>query len=173
MDREKGMRCALEEAKGAGEDVPVGCVIEYKGRIIASAHNQRETGEPHAVFAHAEMLCMLRAAQALSSRRLSGCRMYVTLEPCPMCAGAMILSGIDECIFGAYDPAQGACGSVYDLPEDRRFYHTVPCTGGVMEKECAALLRDFFRRRRDKKGEDGSVRPDPDGKTGESAKENF
>ncbi len=148
MKDEELMRCALNEAAEAGDDVPVGCVIEYRGRIIARAHNRRESGEDGAIFAHAEMLCMRDASRALGTRRLSGCRLIVTLEPCPMCAGAMILAGIDECVFGAYDPAQGCCGSVYDLPEDDRFCHTVPCSGGVMEREAAEMLSGFFSRRR-------------------------
>ncbi len=148
MDMTELMENALGEAEKAGEDVPVGCVIEYKGKIIARAHNMRETGSPEAVFAHAEMLCMLRAAAALGTRRLKGCRLCVTLEPCPMCAGAMILAGIDECVFGAYDAAQGCCGSVYDLPEDDRFFHTVPCTGGLLEDRASALLKGFFEKRR-------------------------
>ena len=148
MDDRELMENALREAEGAGEDVPVGCVIEYNGRIIARAHNMRETGTPEAIFCHAEMLCMLRAAKALGTRRLKGCRMAVTLEPCPMCAGAMIMAGIDECVFGAFDPAQGCCGSVYDLPEDDRFYHTVSCSGGVLWERSAAMLKDFFEKRR-------------------------
>ena len=166
MDEKTLMRAALDEAAASGSDVPVGCVIEYRGRIIARSHNARETGEPGAVFAHAEMNCMRAAAEALSSRRLKGCRLVVTLEPCPMCAGAMILAGIDECVFGAYDPAQGCCGSVYDLPEDGRFYHTVPCTGGVLEKECARMLTAFFEKRRSGKaaryGADGEGKTDAD-----------
>ena len=148
MDDRELMENALREAESAGEDVPVGCVIEYDGRIIARARNMRETGEPEAIFSHAEMLCMLQAAKTLGTRRLKGCRLAVTLEPCPMCAGAMILAGIDECVYGAFDPAQGCCGSVYDLPEDDRFYHTVPCSGGVLGERSAALLRNFFEKRR-------------------------
>lgn len=148
MDDRELMENALCEAEEAGEDVPVGCVIEYGGRIIAKAHNLRETGEPEAIFSHAEILCMLKAAKELGTRRLKGCRLVVTLEPCPMCAGAMIMAGIDECVFGAYDPAQGCCGSVYDLPEDSRFYHTVPCSGGVLGERSAALLKAFFEKRR-------------------------
>ena len=153
MNDETLMRLALEEAEISGEDVPVGCVIEYRGRIIARAHNQRETGDPGNVFAHAEMVCMRNAAEAVGSRRLAGCRLFVTLEPCPMCAGAMMLAGIDECVFAAYDPVQGCCGSVYDLPEDSRFCHTVKCGGGVLEEESAALLKAFFQKRRKSAGD--------------------
>ena len=156
MDERELMENALREAENAGEDVPVGCVIEYGGKIIARARNMRETGEPERIFSHAEMLCMLRAARALGTRRLKGCRLAVTLEPCPMCAGAMILAGIDECVFGAYDPVQGCCGSVYDLPEDDRFYHTVPCSGGVLQERSAAMLKAFFEKRRNQ-----STGPDP------------
>ena len=148
MDDRELMENALQEAENAGEDVPVGCVIEYGGKIIARARNMRETGEPEGIFSHAEMLCMLRAARALGTRRLKGCRLAVTLEPCPMCAGALVMAEVDACVFGAYDPRQGCCGSVYDLPHDPAFFHRVPCVGGVLEAECAALLRDFFRDKR-------------------------
>ena len=136
---------ALAEAKEDLSEVPVGAVVVKDGKIIARAHNQREDSRP---FAHAEMLAMERACQALGSRRLHGCTLYVTLEPCPMCAGALIMAEIDGCVFGAFDPRQGCCGSVYALSEDAHFYHRAKCAGGVMEKECAALLRDFFQSRR-------------------------
>ncbi len=94
------------------------------------------------------MLAMERACRALGGRRLHGCTLYVTLEPCPLCAGGMILAELDECVFGAFDPRQGCCGSIYALPEDPAFFHRVRCVGGVLEAECAALLRAFFGRRR-------------------------
>ena len=143
---EAWMRQALDEARKSGSDVPVGAVIVYQGEIIARAHNERETGDYP--FAHAEMLCMQRACEALHTRRLSGCTMYVTLEPCPMCAGAMVMAQLERCVFGAYDEKQGCCGSVYDLPHDPAFYHRTECLGGVMEKECAALLKAFFTEKR-------------------------
>ena len=140
------MRLALEEAAKSGSDVPVGAVMVYGGEVIARAHNERETG--NYPFAHAEMLCMQRACEVLQTRRLSGCTLYVTLEPCPMCAGAMVMAQLDACVFGAYDEKQGCCGSVYDLPHDPAFYHRTQCMGGVMEEECAALLKAFFTKKR-------------------------
>ena len=142
------MRCALEEARLAqlGGDVPVGAVIVCAGEVVASAHNEREaSGDP---TAHAEILALRRAAAALGRRRLSGCTMLVTMEPCPMCAGAIALSSLDAVYFGAYDPRMGCTGSVYDLPGDARLGQSIPCMGGLMEEECAALLRAFFGIRR-------------------------
>ena len=144
--REEMMRLALEEARQSGADVPVGAVVAQGGRVIARAHNQREAGG--GPFAHAEMLAMQQACQILGDRRLRGCTLYVTLEPCPMCAGAMVMAELDACFFGAYDARQGCCGSVYDLPHDPAFFHRVPCVGGVLEEECAALLRAFFAEKR-------------------------
>ena len=145
MLRETFMRFALEEAvKDAGE-VPVGAVVVKDNTVIASAHNQRESGSP---FAHAEIIAMERASKVLGDRRLHGCTLYVTLEPCPMCAGAMVMAQIDGCVFGAYDQRQGCCGSVYMIPEDPAFFHRVQCIGGILEDECAALLKDFFEEKR-------------------------
>lgn len=145
LQAEAYMREALLEAKKDRGEVPVGAVIVREGQIIARAHNEREAGHP---FAHAEMLAMERACAALGSRRLHGCTLYVTLEPCPLCAGGMILSELDSCVFGAYDRRQGCCGSIYTLPEDPAFFHRVRCMGGVLEEECASLLQSFFRARR-------------------------
>ena len=142
---EEFMHEAILEAKKDPGEVPVGAIVVKDGRIIARAHNEREEGRP---FAHAEMLAMERAAQALGERRLHGCSLYVTLEPCPMCAGGMIMAELDACFFGAYDGRQGCCGSVYTLPEDPAFFHRVCCTGGILEKECREMLLDFFRERR-------------------------
>ena len=144
--RKEMMRLALEEAARSGGDVPVGAVAVCGGEVIAAAHNEREAaGDP---FAHAEMLAMRRACEKLGRRRLRDCTLYVTLEPCPMCAGAMVMAEIDRCVFGAYDARQGCCGSVYDLPHDPAFFHRVACTGGVMEEECAEQLRTFFEKKR-------------------------
>ncbi len=144
-ETERFMQLALLEARRDPDEVPVGALIVKDGKIIARAHNERQGEKP---FAHAEMLAMERACQALGSRRLHGCVLYVTLEPCPMCAGGMIMAELDACVFGAYDARQGCCGSVYTLPEDPAFFHRVRCIGGVMETECARLLRDFFESRR-------------------------
>ena len=145
-EAEKWMREALREAALSGDDVPVGAVVVQNGRVLARAHNEREEGGP---FDHAEMLAMRRACEALGTRRLHGCTLYVTLEPCPMCAGALIMAELDACVFGAYDARQGCCGSVYSLPQDPAFYHHAVCAGGVMQDECAALLRNFFLSRRE------------------------
>lgn len=142
------MREALKlarEAQMAGE-VPVGAVVVCKEKIIACARNERETsGDP---TAHAEVLALRRAAEALGTRRLEGCTLYVTLEPCPMCAGAIVMAGIDAVFFGAYDPRCGCAGSLYDLPEDASFGRVIPCSGGLLEAECRLALNAFFGLRR-------------------------
>lgn len=143
------MREALKlarEAQMAGE-VPVGAVVVFcKEKIIACARNERETsGDP---TAHAEVLALRRAAEALGTRRLEGCTLYVTLEPCPMCAGAIVMAGIDAVFFGAYDPRCGCAGSLYDLPEDASFGRVIPCSGGLLEAECRLALNAFFDLRR-------------------------
>ncbi len=142
------MREALKlarEAQMAGE-VPVGAVVVCKEKIIARARNERETsGDP---TAHAEVLALRRAAEALGTRRLEGCTLYVTLEPCPMCAGAIVMAGIDAVFFGAYDPRCGCAGSLYDLPEDASFGRVIPCSGGLLEAECRLALNAFFDLRR-------------------------
>ena len=145
LKAEEYMRQALQEAEADPGEVPVGAVVVYENRIIARAHNQRESGLP---FAHAEMLAMERACQALGTRRLHGCALYVTLEPCPMCAGALMMAEVDHCVFGAYDPRQGCCGSVYALPEEPAFLHRVPCAGGVLEQPCRDALNGFFQTMR-------------------------
>ena len=142
------MRAALEEAALAlalGE-VPVGAVIACGGQIVARAHNERETGgDP---TAHAEVLAIRRAAAALGRRRLEGCTLYVTLEPCPMCAGAIVMARMGEVVFGAYDERAGCCGSLYALTEDAAFGAVIPCSGGLLEGECRALLDRFFAAKR-------------------------
>ena len=145
---EQHMRAALEQAylELASGEIPVGAVVTCGGQIVAAAHNERETtGDP---TAHAEVLALRRAAQALGRRRLEGCTLYVTLEPCPMCAGAAVMAGVENICFGAADPRAGCAGSVYALPEDPAFGRVIPCMGGLLEAECAQVLRDFFARRR-------------------------
>ncbi|MBQ4639252.1 MAG: nucleoside deaminase [Clostridia bacterium] len=142
---EEMMRLALEEAVRDENEVPVGAVIEKDGVIIAKAHNEREGGS---CFAHAEVLAMERACKRLGTRRLDRCTLYVTLEPCPMCAGAMVMAGLEKCFFGAYDEKQGCCGSVYLLTEDPAFYHRVETAGGILEKECKEILQRFFSGKR-------------------------
>ena len=148
MDLTQFMLEALKEADRCGDDVPVGAVVVQDGRIISRAHNERESSGPAAVLHHAEILAITRAAEALNTQRLDGCTLYVTLEPCPMCAGAMMLARLDRCYFGAYDARQGCCGSVYSLPHDKSFYHRVPCVGGILEEESALRLRRFFEKKR-------------------------
>ena len=145
---EEYMRQALalaQEAAAHGE-VPVGCVIVREGQIVGRGRNRRE--EKQHTSSHAEMEAIRQANEVLGTWRLDNCTLYVTLEPCPMCAGAMVMAQLDGCVFGAYDARQGCCGSVYDLPHDPAFFHRVPCAGGVLENECARLLRAFFERRR-------------------------
>ena len=142
------MRAALGEAAQAlalGE-VPVGAVVVRDGEIVASAHNERETGgDP---TAHAEVLAIRRAARALGRRRLSDCTLYVTLEPCPRCAGAIAMARLGEVVFGAYDERAGCCGSLYALTEDAAFGAVIPSSGGLLEEKCRALLDRFFAAKR-------------------------
>lgn len=146
--REAFMRQALEEARIALEagEVPVGAVVVHAGHVVAAAHNEREQrADP---TAHAEVLALRAAASALGRRRLNGCTLYVTLEPCPMCAGAILMAGVDEVVFGAADPQKGCAGSVYALPEDPTLGGFIRCMGGLLEEECAQVLRSFFDARR-------------------------
>ncbi|WP_442482839.1 tRNA adenosine(34) deaminase TadA [Aeoliella sp. SH292] len=149
------MRGALREAELAATEgeVPVGAVVVHDGSIIAAAHNQRET--LHDPTAHAEMIALTQAAAALGSWRLSGCTLYVTLEPCPMCAGAIVNARVPRVVYGATDPKAGAVESLYTLLADPRLNHASAVTRGVLEQECGDLLRHFFRARRksDRPGE--------------------
>ncbi len=146
-DYDAVMRVALDEARLSGADVPVGAVvIDASGALIARAHNEREaTGDP---TAHAEVLAVRAAAAVLGEWRLSGCTLVVTLEPCPMCAGAIGLSRIDRVVFGAWNDEYGAAGSMWDLLRDRRLTHRPEVVSGVLAEECAALVREFFADRR-------------------------
>ncbi|MBX3176779.1 MAG: tRNA adenosine(34) deaminase TadA [Candidatus Hydrogenedentes bacterium] len=143
------MGYAIREATRAMEqgEVPVGCVIVHDGEIIAKAHNQRETLQDPT--AHAEVIAITAAAARLGSWRLENTQMYVTLEPCPMCAGAIILSRIPEVYFGATDPKAGACGSLLNLLSDERFNHQPALHPGLLADQCGSLLTDFFRAIRD------------------------
>ena len=146
---ESMMRASLDEARKAFDEgeIPVGAVVACEGRVIAAAHNLREqTGDP---TAHAEVLAIREAARMLGGRRLSDCTLYVTLEPCPMCAGALVMACVDRCYFGARDERQGCAESVYALTNDPAFYHRLPCVGGVLEEKCAALLKEFFEMKRE------------------------
>ena len=146
---ERYMGYAIREATRAMElgEVPVGCVIVHEGEIIAKAHNQRETLQDPT--AHAEVIAITAAAARLGSWRLENTQMFVTLEPCPMCAGAIILSRIAEVHFGATDPKAGCCGSLMNLLEDERFNHQPRLYSGLLAEECGSLLTGFFRAIRD------------------------
>lgn len=145
------MKAAIEEAKKAEAigEVPIGAVIVKDGEIISTAYNLRET-EQRAV-AHAELLVIDDACQKLGTWRLSETTLYVTLEPCPMCAGAIVLSRVDRVVYGAKDPKGGCAGTLMNLLQDDRFNHMAEVTSGVLEDECAALLSNFFKGLREKK----------------------
>ena len=139
------MDAALKEAEKAFEknEVPVGCVIVKDNKIIARAHNQRHS--KNSVLGHAELIAIEKANRKLKTWILEGCTIYVTLEPCPMCAGAILQSRMDKVIFGAYEPKFGACGSIVNLLAEEKFNHKVEIEGGVMEDQCKTLLKNFFQ----------------------------
>ena len=147
-DDQKYMQLALEEARKAADEgeVPIGAVVVCDGRVIAQAHNRRELD--HDPSAHAEFAAMVQASQALERWRLTGCTVYVTVEPCLMCAGLMVNSRIDRCVYGAPDPKGGALGTLYDVSHDPRLNHEFVVTPGVCADECAEVMREFFRARR-------------------------
>ena len=145
---EDWMVLALREAEKAFEEdeVPVGAVVVLKGRLIGRGHNLRERlNDP---TAHAEIIALSAAADGLGSWRLEGATMYVTLEPCPMCAGALVNARVARLVFGAFDPKAGACGSLFDIPGDPRLNHRVEVSGGVLAAEGGALLTSYFRGKR-------------------------
>lgn len=142
------MRKALREAEMAFEEgeVPIGAVIVHDGQIIASAHNQRETlSDP---TAHAEMIAITQAAEHLQDWRLSGCTIYSTLEPCPMCAGAIVQARIPTVVYGATDQKAGACHTLYSITDDPRLNHRCAVLGGVMADDCRGILQAFFQMQR-------------------------
>ena len=145
---EEYMRLALSEAAAAAAEgeVPIGAVVVCDGEVIASAHNRREVD--NSPSAHAEFLAMEEASRVLKRWRLTGCTVYVTLEPCLMCAGLMVNSRIDRCVFGACDPKGGALGTLYDVSCDSRLNHEFQVASGVLADEAAAQLKAFFRKRR-------------------------
>lgn len=165
MNDEEYMRMALEEARRAADmgEVPIGAVVVYqpidKGtrrplaepRVIARACNVRETQQDPA--GHAEFVAMKKATEALGVWRLTGCTVYVTLEPCIMCAGLMHQARVDRCVYGAPDPKAGALGTLYSINADERLNHTFEVKSGVMAEECAKILKDFFKARRKKRTE--------------------
>ncbi len=143
------MQVAIEQAKIAEEngDIPIGAVIVYKNQIIAKAYNQRE--QLRDPTAHAEIIALTQAAAAKESWRLNGCTMYVTLEPCPMCAGALVLARVDRLVYGCDDPKAGACKSLYNIVQDERLNHRLEVTSGVLQEQCRQQLQEFFSRRRE------------------------
>ena len=142
------MREALKQAKEAAErdEVPVGAVIVHDHRIIARAHNQVEMLKDPT--AHAEMIAITQAASALSSKWLYDCALFVTVEPCSMCAGALVLARIKRIYFGAADPKTGSCGSVFNIAQNNRLNHRVEVSGGLLEEECGSLISRFFLQKR-------------------------
>jgi len=144
------MREAMKEARKAFErdEVPVGAVIAHKDTIIARAHNQVLTlNDP---TAHAEMIAITQAADYLGNERLINCTLYVTIEPCPMCAGAAVLARIDRIVYGADDPKSGACGSVLDVADNKKLNHKIEVVSGILREESALFLKEFFKRKRTK-----------------------
>ena len=148
MDDPSFMALALDEAKRAGDhdDVPIGAVVVRGDEVLAAPGNERELrGDP---TAHAEVLALRAASQKLGTWRLAGTTMFVTLEPCPMCAGALVLARVDRLVYGCQDPRAGAAYSLYNIVQDPRLNHEVAITTGVLEEECASLLRSFFEGKR-------------------------
>ncbi|OCA89372.1 tRNA adenosine(34) deaminase TadA [Pseudobacillus wudalianchiensis] len=148
------MKLAIEEAKKAESlgEVPIGAVIVLNGEVIASAYNLRETTQN--AITHAELLAIEKACQKVGSWRLEEAELYVTLEPCPMCSGAIILSRVERVIYGAKDPKAGCAGTLMNLLEDSRFNHQSEVVSGVLEEECGNMLSNFFRELRKKKKEE-------------------
>jgi tRNA(adenine34) deaminase len=142
---------ALKEAREGFEkdEVPVGAVIVHNGRIIARAHNQIVMLKDPT--AHAEMIAITQAAAHLKSGRLLDCSIYTTIEPCSMCAGAIVLARVKRVIYGAKDPKTGACGSVFNIADSKKLNHRTKITGGVLDKDCGALLTEFFIKKRKKR----------------------
>ena len=145
---EKFMKAAIDAAFIAEEngDVPIGAVVVYENKIIAKGYNQRQQlNDP---TAHAEIIALTAAAEFIGNWRLNGCAIYVTLEPCTMCAGALVNARMDRLVYGCDDPKAGACKSLYNIVQDERLNHRLEVTSGVMAQECSTILSDFFRRRR-------------------------
>jgi tRNA(adenine34) deaminase len=142
------MQMALAEAAAAAaeDEVPIGAVIVHQGQVLAAAHNQRE--QLRDPTAHAEMIAITQAATALDSWRLENCTLYVTLEPCPMCAGAIVQSRVTRVVYGADDPKAGAVKTLYQLLEDSRLNHRAEVTAGVLAEECGRVLSEFFQQKR-------------------------
>lgn len=149
-EQEKFMKRALEQAKIAGRkgEVPIGCVVVKDGKVIARGRNRRE--ELNNAVKHAEIIAIEKACKKTGDWRLNGCEMYVTLEPCAMCAGAVFNARLDKLYFGAYDLKSGACGSAFDITGGITLNHSVLTVGGVLERECSLIITEFFKNRRKK-----------------------
>ena len=145
------MNIALQQARKAAleDEVPVGAVIVQNGKIIAKGHNKKNARQ--ITLWHAEMVVLDKAQKKLNTWHLEDCELYVTLEPCPMCAGACINSRLKRVVFGAYDKKAGCCGTLYNLVQDKRFNHRLEVLGGVLEKDCANVLSEYFKTKRGKK----------------------
>ena len=152
-EQEKYMREAIRQAKKAWalDEVPIGCAIVSDGKIIARGYNRRNTDRN--TLSHAELNAIKKASKKLGDWRLEGCTMYVTLEPCQMCAGAIVQARIDEVVIGSMNPKAGCAGSVLNLLDIPQFNHQVKITRGILQEECSALLSDFFRELRKRKKE--------------------
>lgn len=148
---EKYMKEAIRQAKKAAEldEVPIGCVIVYQDKIISRGYNKRNT--QGSTLAHAELLAIQKASRKLGDWRLEDCTMYITLEPCPMCAGAIVQARIPRVVIGAMNPKAGCAGSILNLLEEKRFNHQVETERGVLEDACRTLMKDFFRELRKRK----------------------
>lgn len=155
---ERYMREALRQAKRAAAlgEVPIGCVIVHEGEIIGRGYNRRNTDK--STLAHAEILAIKRAAKKIGDWRLEGCTIYITLEPCPMCAGAIVQARIPRCVIGSMNPKAGCAGSVTNLLEMQGFNHRVEVTRGVLEDECSVMLKEFFKELRIRDAERKRIR---------------
>ncbi|MEI3604465.1 tRNA adenosine(34) deaminase TadA [Pseudogracilibacillus sp. SE30717A] len=151
MNDKKYMESAISEAHKAKQlgEVPIGAVIVCDDTIIASGHNVRE--KTQSTLSHAELIAIQQANEVIGSWRLEDCTLYITLEPCPMCAGAIVQSRIKRVVYGANDPKAGCAGTLMNLLQEERFNHQVEVTSGILEEECSALLTDFFRELRQKR----------------------
>lgn len=145
------MKAALKEAQKAvkKKEVPIGAVAVKDGKIIARAHNLRESKQDP--LGHAEIYLISKLSKKLKRWRLNGVTIYVTLEPCLMCMGALLQARVDRVVFGSFDPKAGACGSLYDLSQDKRLNHLIEITSGVLQKECSEILSEFFKKLRQSK----------------------
>ena len=150
IDHEKWMKAAFREAEKAFEqdEVPIGAVVVKNGIIIGRGYNQCESlNDP---TAHAEIIAITSAANTIKNWRLKDCQLYVTKEPCPMCAGALVNARMNMVIFGMYDEKEGCCGSLYQLCRDNRFKHQLIVKGGIMEDPCTLIIQEFFKKQREK-----------------------